>query len=485
MIQRPADSTDLAVLADLAPELATTFVSVASDIALVIGPDGVIRNVAQGDEPLVRQADQWVGQPFVDAVSAETRGKIQQLLQDVDARGVSPRREVILPGAQGAEIPVAFSAIRLGRDGPVLAVGRDLRAIAAIQQRFVEAQQELERDYWRQRQAETRYRQLFHVATDAVLVVDAATLAIAEANLAAAALFGRPAEQLAGTLAAAGFGPASRPAVEALLSTARTTGKPSEIRARLSMALPGEEAPLVDLSATPFRAAGESGARLLLLVRARRALPGVADDRRRLADYVENTPDAVVVTDSSGRVLSANMALLRLCLPGTDPMRLRGRPLVQLLGDPGHQLEALLLQARRQGVVPQATLQLGGHGSQPLLQIEASATLLDEGDQECIGFTLRRLAQLPTALPPVNGLAEAIEGLVGQLGRVSLPELMQEATHLAERHLIRQALGRAQGDAAIAADWLGITADSLALRMHRHGLFADGAGLAPPPGLLN
>lgn len=485
MSQRPADSTDLAMLADLAPELATTFVSVASDIALVIGPDGVIRNVAQGDEPLVRQADQWVGQPFVDAVTVDTRGKIQQLLQDVDTRGVSRRREVALPGAQGGEIPVAFAAIRLGHNGPVLAVGRDLRAIAAIQQRFVEAQQEMERDYWRQRQTETRYRQLFQVATDAVLVVDAATLAIVEANGAAATLFGLPPERLVGQAAVGGFGMASRPAIQALLVTARTTGKPSEIRARLSMVAPDGEAPLVDLSATPFRAAGEAGAQLLLLVRARRVLAGVSADRQRLVDYVENTPDAVVITDSSGRVLSANMALLRLCVPGTDALRLRGRALAQLLGDPARQLEALLLQARHHGIVPQAQFQIGGQGSQPLLQVEASATFLDEGDQECIGFTLRRLAQLPaTLLAPVNGLAEAIEGLVGQLGRVSLPELMQEATHLAERHLIRQALARAQGDNTMAADWLGITTDSLALRMHRHGLVTEDRS-GHPPNLLN
>ena len=61
----------------------------------------------------------------------------------------------------------------LGRDGPVLAVGRDLRAVSAIQQRFIDAQQAMERDYWRQRQAEARYRMLFQVATDGVLVVDA------------------------------------------------------------------------------------------------------------------------------------------------------------------------------------------------------------------------------------------------------------------------------------------------------------------------
>jgi hypothetical protein len=43
---------DLGVLAALAPQLAQTFVSIASDIALVIDDTGVIRNVALGDDPL-------------------------------------------------------------------------------------------------------------------------------------------------------------------------------------------------------------------------------------------------------------------------------------------------------------------------------------------------------------------------------------------------------------------------------------------------
>ena len=111
-----------------------------------------------------------------------------------------------------------------------------------------------------------------------------------------------------------------------------------------------------------------------------------------------------------------------------------------------------------------------------------SAALLAEGDQECIGFTLRRHTQrLGLPLQPVDGLAAAIENLATQLGRVSLPELMQEATHMAERYLIRSALERARGHAPTAADWLGITPESLSLRLMRHGLVADG----DTPPLLN
>ena len=169
----PSEAPDLGALSELAPELAQTFVSIASDIALVIDAGGVIRSVATGSAPIA-PATEWIGRPWAETVTGDTRTKIEQLLSEAQTSGVTRRREVNHPSDSGTDIPVAYAAIRLGRDGPVLAVGRDLRAVSAIQQRFIDAQQEMEREYWQQRQSETRYRMLFQVANDAVLVVDAA-----------------------------------------------------------------------------------------------------------------------------------------------------------------------------------------------------------------------------------------------------------------------------------------------------------------------
>ena len=163
----------LSALSALAPELASTVASLAGDIALVIDDAGVVRNVAVGEAALGASTNAWIGRPWADTVTGDTRRKIEDLLTEVQHGGRSRRREVNHPSAAGSDIPVAWAAVRLGEQGPVLAVGRDLRAVAAIQQRFLESQQELERDYWKRRQTEARYRLLFQVATDAVLVLDA------------------------------------------------------------------------------------------------------------------------------------------------------------------------------------------------------------------------------------------------------------------------------------------------------------------------
>jgi hypothetical protein len=143
----PHQPADLQVLADWAPELADTFVALSCDIALVIGTDGRIAKLAQHEAHPIAPAA-WIGCDWVQTVSPDSRSKIEQMLADVATTGHARRREVNHPEALGGPAPVAYSAARLGETGPTLAVGHDLRAQAALQQRFVAAQEALERSYW-------------------------------------------------------------------------------------------------------------------------------------------------------------------------------------------------------------------------------------------------------------------------------------------------------------------------------------------------
>jgi hypothetical protein len=172
----------------------------------------------------------------------------------------------------------------------------------------------------------------------------------------------------------------------------------------------------------------------------------------------------------------ANPAFVMMCPHATTEQQVRGRLLFELLGDPSNRLAELVNEVREQGIASQVRLPVGPITSP--LDVEISATLLDEGDQVCLGFTLRRQDMAsPSGLRPIDDLISAVEMLSTQLGRVSLPELMQEFSYAAERHLMRVALARTQGQAAAAADWLGITPESLALRAQRHGL---AMALRPP-----
>lgn len=439
------DLADLSLLSGLAPELASTFVKVASDIALVIGDDGVIRNVAEGQTSVRANGDAWVGRPWVDTVTPDTRRKVELLLDEARTSGVSKRREVNHPGADGMSIPVSWAAVRLGANGPVLAVGRDLRAVAAIQQRFLDAQQDMEREYWHRREAESRYRLLFQVARDAVLVLDATDFSVIEANPVAQAMFGAGAQP--GGLPAEHVEPNSRAAIEELFVTARASGRASEVRVRLT-----ERHFATAVSATPFRA----DERQCLLVRARRV--------ETVTDFFEQMADAAVITDSSGRIRMANPAFVALARAG-DESRLRGWLVGDALGDTQGQWALLLAQVRTLGLVGHAKVTLNLVGSAPVAA-DVSGALLAEGDQEDIGFTLRVPPPAAAGEPMAAGLAE----LVARLGQAPLPDLLVQAVQWAERHLVENALERGHGQLEATAALLGIPADSVLLRVQRLGL---------------
>jgi len=467
--------TGLAALSKLAPELADTFVSLAGDIALVIDAQGVIDKVAfGGGGALAPGADAWVGRCWAETVTGETRGKVDELLREAGANGISRRREINHPLPNGVDIPVSYTAVRLGVDGPVLAVGRDLRAITGIQQQFVEAQQEIEREYWKHRQAESRYRVLFQVATDAVLVIDAGTLCIVDANQAASGLFDLPVRGLIGADVLSLVDRLSRPAVNELLSAARASGQAGEVKARLAgRRVSGR------VSATPFRSADAT--LLLLRIRAVDAGTAAADTRWTLLKLVECTPDAIVVVDADGRILMANPAFIDLA-QFADEGQARGRYLADLVGP---ELVELTAAARSQGIAAGRTMALLGlHGRRA--SIEVSGALLQEEDQQCVGLSIRvrkavDAAHAPGEVPPrcdSTDLAAAIDALSMQVGLLDLSQLLAKVAERAERHFVRAALRRSARDRSEAARLLGLSTDAFEarLRTERQPRDGDGAG---------
>jgi PAS domain-containing protein len=156
MSNSPASTRDLADLSPLAPTLADVLGLLSNDIALVLDPEGVIQKVVlggAGNDSIREASANWVGRALRDTVTDCTRGKVDALLRDLSSSGVSRPRQVNHPFAGGVDIPVTYTAVRLGGQGTLVAVGRDLRAVSAIQQRLIGAQQEMERSYWKQRQA--------------------------------------------------------------------------------------------------------------------------------------------------------------------------------------------------------------------------------------------------------------------------------------------------------------------------------------------
>jgi transcriptional regulator PpsR len=473
-------------LGDLSAEMAGKLIAAAADVALIIDDKGVIRDLAFGSEDLLREGYyEWLGKPWADTVTIESRPKVEALLRDSAANAVPRWRHINHPSVYGADLPLSYSAMALPRQtgrgkptGRSVVFGRDLRANAALQQRVISAQQAMERDYWRLRHMETRYRSLFQVAAEAVLIVDAATGKLEEANPVAAALFGAEATR-PGWLLSESFetdaGHKPNAGVRAMFGRVCATGHGETVTARLA-GRPQE----MRVSASLFRQ--EKTAHLLVRVSPADAAQGSAptSGQSALLRLIESAPDAFVVTDLEGLILTANHAFVDLAQLATEA-QVRGQSLEKWLGRTGVDLNVLITNLRQRGAVRLfATVMRGEYGAST--EVEISGVAVTEGEQPCLGFTIRDVSRRLMSEVRTTGAGREMPRSVGQMtelvGRVPLKDIVRDTTDLIEQLCIEAALELTHDNRASAAEMLGLSRQSLYVKLRRFNI----GDLAPVPG---
>lgn len=468
-------STGSALLAraldNLSPRDATALIDVAADIALVLDGAGVVREVRlSADGPPREACAGWVGKPWIDIVTRESRDKVAALLTEARQGGAARWRHVNHPLLQGEDLAVMYAVARLGDDGPLVAIGRDMRSLAGLQQRLVDAQHALERDYWRLRSVETRFRLLFDMAGDPIVVVDAGSARIVEANPAALEFYAVPERRLLGQTFPFGLPDKAHRELQSLMARVQASGRGDELKLRGG---PGKGELSADVRL--LRHDDEQ----LLLVRLRRLdggrSSGDAGRAQVLAQAVERLPDGLVLTDVDGRVLSANPAFVNLLqLVSDEPMR--GESLARWLGRPGVDLNVMLATLRQQGSVRLfATALRGEQGAE--VEVEISGVSMPELDPPTLAFVVRHVGRrLSVASHTVKTAPRSVEQLAQLVGRMPLKDLVRESTDLIERLCIEAALQLTQNNRASAAEMLGLSRQSLYVKLRRFGMIDSGGG---------
>jgi len=444
-----------------------TLVAVISDIALVLDQRGIIRDLALGNDELSSQlSDDWLGRPWRETVTAESRSKVDSLIAGALDDAEAPAwQQVAHISRSGGEVAIRYCALRLGRRDHLIAVGRDLQGFAALQQRLVDAQQSLERDYWRLRQLETRYRLLFRSSSDAVVILDPATGKVVEANPTAVQLLTGDTKRLVGRHFPEGFDEAGTRALESLIAGIRVAGRSNEVRARLAS---GTE---LNVSAALIR---QDNTALVLLRLARvsksdERAPDGGQPRSGIDAIMEHAPDAIVVTSHDGRILSANPAFLELTQVAGDD-QLLGESLDRWLGRPGVDLNVLLANLRQHGAVRLfATTVRSEYGASS--EVEISATAIQSGQQPTFGFIIRNVDRRVSGDGGAEqSLPHSVEHLTELVGRVPLKEVVRESSDMIERLCIEAALELTGDNRASAAELLGLSRQSLYVKLRRYGL---------------
>jgi transcriptional regulator PpsR len=189
----------------------------------------------------------------------------------------------------------------------------------------------------------------------------------------------------------------------------------------------------------------------------------------KLLKFVERAPDGFVITGPDGRILIANTAFLDLAQLATDPQAI-GQNLERWLGRPGVDFPVLLSNLRQHGLVRLfSTIVRGEYGT--TAEVEVSAVAVMNGEKECLGFTIRNVGlRLKSEPRPAHELPRSIEQLTELVGRVSLKDLVREATDVIERLSIEAALELTGDNRASAAEMLGLSRQSLYVKLRRYGI---------------
>lgn len=455
-------------LGKLSAQALARMVHVASDIALVVGKDGVVQDVSVCKSELAALDSQsWIGKPWSQTASPESRTKINAMLGTAQAGDEIRWRHVNHPCARGADMAVQYVALSMGADGRVLVLGRDMEGLAVLQRRLIETQQTIERDYLRLRRVEAKFRTLFEASGEAVLVVDGSNYRVLDANPNAQAFVAESGKKLVGRDFYECFDAACREDVRSLTRVAHATGRIEKCRARMAGAL-------VDctLCVSVFRQ--EGGPQFMVrLLDADTAASRIAGTSQPLmfAEALEQSLDGFVLTDRFGHVQSANAEFLSM-LGATALSQVYGQALENWLVRGGVDWGVLLTNLRSQAVVKEFATELRGLAGHPMA-VEISALSL-RSEETYYAFyikdVVRRRAQ---ETPATSGMAGSVAELSHLVGRMSMKEIVSETIDMIEKMCLQSALELTHNNRAAAAEMLGLSRQSLYVKLRRFDMVGD------------
>lgn len=452
---------------DLEASTFSKLLGVVSDVSLVIDNHGVIEDVSTGQDTMATLGCQsWLGKRWVDTVTSESKKKIEDLLVVQPGTQNLVWRHVNHPMPSGGEAAIQYITVAL-KGNKLLAVGRNLERLAELQRRLVETQQSMERDFLRLRHIEARYRVLFETSPEAVLMVDAHSYRLIEANAGAQALFKDAGKRLVGRDFRECVESQSQGEVQSLLRTALATGRIE----MCSALLPGSSSP-VTVSASVFRQDG--GAQFL--VRLTQREPSASshlkiDASVVLSELMAHFPDGWLLTDTSGTIRSVNeegMALLGLTATSQVVGQSLERWLIRGAVDWGVINTSLKQQKPVRNFATEVRTLSG-----MTLPVEISGVYLAKPEPLFVMF-VRDLNRRP---PSSNQLSQTAPNPFADLsqlvGRRPIKDIVGETVDTIERMCIEAALELTHNNRASAAEMLGLSRQSLYVKLRRFGISSE------------
>ncbi len=452
----------------IGPDLLGDIISTASDLAIVVSTEGAVLSVLVNPaHKSFGRLDHWEGYDLREFLVGDSIPKLDAQLGLISG-GVEKPRAVELNHSDGGkwEFPVRYTFHPISPDGAILMLGRDLRPIAEMQQQLVKAQLALERDYEAQREYDTRYRVLMETTQEAMAFISMGSGRITDVNSAAALLLGGTREELTGSAFAQEFeGRKRNEFMESLTTIAfNEAGAPVELQARRSRRR-------LLVHPTFFRAAGER----ILLCRfdpAENVDPASDELTANLTAMFQSGVDAIVFTDREGVIRTANESFLNLA-DAAHLSAVTGKSLGDYLARGSVDLKVLIDNAARAGQMRMyATRLASAFGAQ--IAVEISASYLNDRQHPAIVFLIRDASRADALRTPTSPGAENTRSVMDLVGSATLKDIVAETTDVVEKLCIETAVELTRNNRVAAAEMLGLSRQSLYVKLRKYGLLVKG-----------
>jgi transcriptional regulator PpsR len=436
------------------------------DVTLLLDLEGVIREATLSRPLSDEGVGDWLGKRWNETVADSGADKVHRMLNDAREQGVSAFRQVTQRFPSGLELPMEYTTVLLGGRAGLLAVGKNLQAVAELQARLIAAQQTMERDYWKLREVETRYRLLFDASQEPVILLRAADLRITQANpaaLAALTVSQLKPEGAVGRDLITEVAREDRDTFQSMILRAKEQGKAPGILVHL-----GKDRQPWLVRASLMSAEPNS----VLMLQLSAAWSGQTTLRNQdsisIDDLVERLPDPFIVLDSDGVIRRANRSFLELVEAGAKGSVV-GERLARWLSRPGADLAVLLANVERYGLVRTFTTTIQGDlGTET--QVEISAAGNSDSSPQYIGVVLRDVGRRINISSDDTNLRASLGAIAERIGKTPLRKLVKDTVGVVERHYVKSALDLANDNRTVAAELLGLSRQSLYAKLNRYNL---------------
>ena len=339
-----------------------------------------------------------------------------------------------------------------------------------LQQKLVESQQEIERDYANLHAIQNRYLQLFNSIDQAYLIVDSQTLKIVEVNKSAGFLVG-DLKKIQGKLFVNLFPAKDHEAIQNYLLESKAGILQSSFQSTLE-----DLKENVEISSSILREGNQNVCLVSIKSKSQTANLGTANEQAALlSQAMEDFQDGFIVCSSNGVILTSNNTFVSMS-QSTQKESVLGKSLELWLGRASVDLKIVLGTVREHGSIKDyASTITADDGSSPV-PVQISAVSFNSGKLSLVAIGIHQISKgLNQPADKPDNLGKNAKELTQLVGKVPLKQIVTETTDIIEKLCILAALDLTMSNRASAAELLGLSRQGLYIKMRRFGIVDSNA----------